>query len=156
MLLFGVYRCRNLWMSAHAKSELYMKQPRATLLGMLAACVLPAAYLAIMFPLSGERDPLSVVGTFLVVFGFVVMALVILGVPMFIVLRKRDLVRWWTATSSGALVAVIALVAVRTSVHIEIEIAFRYAMLGGAAGLVFWLFWRKGAPENEGNSEPGV
>jgi hypothetical protein len=121
-----------------------MKQAHATVLGMFAASVLPAAYLAILFPLSGARDPVSVISTFLVVYSFVASAAVILGVPIFLVLNKRNLVRWWSATGSGAFVSTVALVTVRTSVHIELEILLLYAMLGGVAGFVFWIFWRSG------------
>lgn len=121
-----------------------VKQTFATGLGFLAASVLPAAYLAIVFPLSGDRDLQSIVGTFLVAYFFAASATVILGLPMLLVLNKLNLVRWWSATSSGALVGIIAIFIVRFSVNIDLVTVLRFAMLGGAAGFLFWIFWRTG------------
>jgi len=131
-------------MSALARNEGEVKQKPAIALGLLAASVLPAAYFAIVFPLSGDRDFQSIVGTFLVAYFFAAAATVILGAPMFLLLNKLKLVSWWSAASSGALVGVIALFTITSSVEIELVPALRFATLGGVAGFVFWLFWRVG------------
>jgi hypothetical protein len=79
---------------------------------------------------------------------------VIAGIPIFVVLNKRKLVRWWSAIGSGALVGIIALTTVRFSIYIEPELVLRYAMLGGAAGFVFWMFWRTGNRDVEIGKRP--
>jgi len=121
-----------------------MKQTPATTLGFLAASVFPAAYFAIMFPLSGDRDFLSIAGTFFVSYFFAACATVILGAPMFLLMNKLRLVSWWSAASSGALAGVIVLLAIRFGGAMDWVTVLRFALLGGAAGFVFWMVWRIG------------
>ncbi|WP_124457841.1 hypothetical protein [Variovorax sp. KBW07] len=121
-----------------------MSQKSATSLGLLAASVLPTAYLAIVFPLSGDRDLGSIAGTFLVAYFFAAAATAVLGIPMFFVLNKLKLVRWWSATVSGILVGAITLLAVRVGGSIDFSTLLRFALLGGGAGLLFWIVWRMG------------
>lgn len=122
-----------------------MKQTFATFLGFLGASALPAAYLAVVHPLSGDRDPFSILGTFFVSYFFAAAATIVLGAPMFLVLRRAKLVTWWTAMGSGVLVGVLAILAVRFSGDIELSTLLRFGTLGGAAGLLFWVCWRSGA-----------
>ena len=121
-----------------------MKPKLAVVLGFLAASILPAAYLATAFPLSGERDAQSVLGSFFVIYFFAVAATVILGIPVFLVLNKIRLVRWWSALGAGALIGIIAVIAVTFTGSVSLPTVVRYAVLGGAAGLTFWMFWRAG------------
>jgi hypothetical protein len=121
-----------------------VKQNLATALGLLAASVLPAAYLAVVFPLSGDHDLQSIGGSFLVAYYFAAAATVILGVPMFLVLNRLKLVRWWSAATSGMLAGMIALLAVRFGGSIDFPTLLRFAVLGGSAGFLFWVIWRTG------------
>ncbi|RQO62756.1 hypothetical protein DBV14_03610 [Variovorax sp. KBW07] len=63
---------------------------------------------------------------------------------MFFVLNKLKLVRWWSATVSGILVGAITLLAVRVGGSIDFSTLLRFALLGGGAGLLFWIVWRMG------------
>lgn len=121
-----------------------MKQTLATALGFFAASILPAAYLATAFPLSGDRDLQSVLGSFFVIYFFAATATVILGVPIFLILNRLKLVTLWSAVGSGALVGAIALMAVTFAAGIDLATLLRFAMIGGAAGFMFWIFWRAG------------
>lgn len=121
-----------------------MKQIYATSLGFLAASVLPATYLATVFPLSGDRDLPSIAGSFFVAYYFTFIATAILGIPIFLMLSKLKLVRWWSAITAGLLVGVIALIAVRFGGDIDLVTLLRFGMLGGGAGCLFWIIWRTG------------
>ena len=119
-----------------------MKKTSATLLGFIAASVLPAAYLAVVFPLSGYRDPQSILGSFLVVYYFAAAATVILGVPAYLVLEKFNLVTWWSATGCGALAGLLTALAVTSNSDQATQ--SRFAVLGAVAGLLFWSIWKAG------------
>lgn len=121
-----------------------MKQTSAAVIGMIAASILPAAYLAILHPLSGERDIQSIVGTFLVAYFFSAVAALFLGIPVFLVLNRLKLVYWWSAAGSGALVGAISLATIRFGGVIDVATSWRFVMLGACAGLIFWAIWRLG------------
>jgi hypothetical protein len=119
-----------------------MKSDLRTVLGFLAASVVPAAYLAIAFPLSGSRDPASVFGSFVVAYYFSALATGFLGLPSFLLLSKFDLVTWWSSVACGAAAGVVALAVVAGG--LENAVALMYAAIGAGAGLVFWIVWRQG------------
>ena len=119
-----------------------MKPHYRTALAFLGASVLPAAYLAGVFPLSGERDPPSVLGSFFVAYWFSALATGLVGLPAFLLLSKFNLVAWWSAIGCGALAGLLALVAV--SGNPDGASVLRFAVLGSSAGLLFWLVLRSG------------
>lgn len=118
-----------------------MKQEYKTLLAFLTASVVPAIYLAVVYPLSGIRDLRSVLATVFVVNYFTAAATGLLGLPAFLVLRKFGLVAWWSSLVGGALVGATAHFAVAPGVE-DITSLLRFATLGAFAGLAFWLVWR--------------
>jgi hypothetical protein len=122
-----------------------MKQTHATFLAFFGASLIPATYLAVAYPLSGERDWQSVLGSFFVIYFISAAATALVGVPAFLVLSKFDLVTWWSALSGGALVGILAKVTVTSNYLGDIQSLSRFAMLGAVAGLLFWLVWRTGS-----------
>ena len=123
-----------------------MKQEYKTALAFLTASIVPALYLAVVYPLSGVHDWWSVLGTFFVFYYFAAAATVLLGLPAFLVLRKFNLVTWWSSLGGGALVGVLAQIAVTSGRLDEPESLVRFATLGAIAGLAFWLVWRSWSP----------
>jgi hypothetical protein len=119
-----------------------MKQKYKTLLAFLTASIIPALYLAVVYPLSGVRDWRSVIGTFFVAYYFAAAATVLLGLPAFLILRKLKLVAWWSSLGGGALVGAVTDVAVTSGRVNDIQSLLRFATLGAIAGLAFWLVWR--------------
>jgi hypothetical protein len=117
-----------------------MNQPKATLLGFVAASMLPAVYLSVCYPLSGDHDPWSIIGTFFVTYYFVVVAMVALGVPTYLILERFKLVRWWSALGCGAIAGEVSILAITSNLDSSSQI--RFAFLGGAAGLLFWFVRR--------------
>ena len=101
------------------------------MLAFLAASIVPATYLAVVYPLSGVHDWRSVLGTFLVAYYFAAAATGLLGLPAFVVLRKFELVTWWSSLVAGALVGVLALLAVTSGSTDDIPSLLRFALLGG-------------------------
>ncbi|WP_157280969.1 hypothetical protein [Pelomonas sp. Root1237] len=119
-----------------------MKQSKATLLAFVSATALIPTYLSLEFPLSGQRDLLSVIGTFVVFGPFTAMVTCVIAVPAYAALSKFGWVTWWSSVGSGVLTAVLATAVLMPTT--EAEGFLRFALLGGAAGFVFWLIWRMG------------
>ena len=120
-----------------------MKAEIRTPLGFLAASVVPAAYLAIAFPLSGQHDPASVMGTFVVVYYFSALATGLLGLPAFLLLSRLKLVTWWSSIACGALAGGISLFVMVGNTQPAV-VPFRFVALGSVSGLLFWLVWNSG------------
>lgn len=121
-----------------------MTRVYANVFGFLAASILPAAYMAVVYPLSGERDLHSVAGSLFVFYYFAAFITAILGIPAFLLLNKLRLVTWWSAIGSGALIGGIGLVGLTSVGSMDYAGLLRFAMLGGASGLIFWIIWRTG------------
>lgn len=121
-----------------------MRQGFATVLAFVAASLVPAIYLAVLYPLSGERDWQSVLGTFVVVYAFAAAATALVGFPAFLVLSLFKFVTWWSALGGGALVGGTAYFAVTSGRLLDTQSSLRFTVMGAVSGLTFWLFWRTG------------
>lgn len=119
-----------------------MKSALATVLGFLAAPLIPAGYFAIVYPLSGYQEASSIVGTFVIAYFFGVVFMFGLGVPILILLNKLKLVRWWSATGSGAFVGIVLLFVITSGNGIDRNSLCVFSVLGGITGFVSWIFWR--------------
>ena len=119
-----------------------MKKARVTFLAFAAATLLPAAFQAVVFPLSGNRDLQSVLGTFFVASYIAAASMILLGVPAYIVLKRFGLVTWWSAVSWGAVAGMLVILAIESS--FEPASQLRFALLGGITGFLFWVIWKRG------------
>lgn len=66
--------------------------------------------------------------------------------PAFLVLRRRNLITWWSATFIGAIPSSIVLLAIGVS---EPTGYFAFGAVGGLSGFVFWLVWRMGHRDHQ-------
>jgi hypothetical protein len=114
----------------------------ATVLGFVATSLLPSAYLAVTYPLSADRSFQSVLGWFVVFYFFAAAATVLLGVPAYLILKKFNLVVWWSALGYGTVAG--ALVSFAVAPNSDPAGHQEFAMLGGVAGLLFWVIRRAG------------
>jgi hypothetical protein len=120
------------------------RQTRFTILAFLAAPAVPAlATLMAIAPVMITAPEKSAL-LFATVFSFYGYALFIaapIAVPAFLVLRKRNLITWWSATFTGAIPPIALLLAFRFAEPLSY---FSFSALGGLSGFVFWLVWRMG------------
>jgi hypothetical protein len=145
MSTFWDGRWTDLSKSAHARNkDNSVKKPNTIVRGLLAAPVLPAAYMAVLKPLGGHRDFISIVVTFIVVYMFAATGGACVGTPIFLLLNKYKLVSWWLATCSGALVSAIVLFTLTSASNMNFETLSSLAIPGAVGGFVFWIFWRIG------------
>lgn len=131
-----------------------MNQTLATFLGFAVASIIPAAYLAVAFPLSGTRDAQSIVGSFAVVYYFSAVAAVFLGVPCFLLMKKIKFVNFWSATLCGAFVGCAALVATTSVESADRASLLMYAVLGAVSGFTFWVVRKLGHSEKTSKRTP--
>jgi hypothetical protein len=129
-----------------------MKSTTTLVMGLIAASILPAAYLAIFHPLSDSRDIASIAGTFMVAYFFSAVATVALGVPALFALKKLNLIFWWSAAGSGALVGVISLAVIRFGGTLDSTTTWRFAILGACSGLLLWVIYRIGSKSSKATS----
>jgi hypothetical protein len=109
--------------------------------GFVMASIFPAAYIAVAAPLSGERDMFSIIGSFIVFYFFSAVVTVIFGLPGFLILRKLQMITWWSTVCYGALVGCMIHILVTYSVGIDLTLLLKYSAIGGVSGLIFWIFW---------------
>ena len=119
-----------------------MKQGTATPLAFAVATALPVVYTAVATPLPASGYLESVLLSLLVFSPFAVMATCLVAIPAYLGLKKFNLVTRWSATGCGAITGAIAFVAL--TFKFEATAVLEFALLGGAAGLIFWLIWRQG------------
>ena len=125
-----------------------LSQTRATILAAVAAPFVPAFFGALGTPIARESfntDIASVLGLTVVFYPFAFVLGNAIGLPLFFILRRQGLVRWWSATAVGALAGAFAAVATRGEIYLP---DFPVLMPEGAlAGLVFWALWRLGGAQ---------
>lgn len=109
--------------------------------GFVMASIFPAAYIAVVAPLSGERDFLSIIGSFIVFYFFSAVVTLIFGLPGFLILQKMQIITWWSAVCYGMLVGSIVHIIVTYAVGIDLTLLVKYAAIGGFSGFIFWIFW---------------
>jgi hypothetical protein len=125
---------------------------RAALIGFVAASVVPSLRMAILaLPWEpGIRSlgeaALFVGVAFSVALPFSVLPTLIIGVPGFLLCRRVGLVTWWLALGVGAVAGVLVAVA-RPANQPVADMLVKYVLLGAAAGLTFWVVWKKGATD---------
>lgn len=128
---------------ARGDIKIGMTKTRAMIMGLIAAAMLPAIYLAIAFPLAPDGWT-AVIGSFVVFLFFSTAATLILAVPLLLLLQKLRLIAWWSAMIAGGLVGAAALLLVSSMESYHLQPITQFVVLGSISGLSFWIFWRLG------------
>ena len=119
-------------------------------LGFFAAALPISVLFAFTSPGLGggfEADPLTLLGLTALFYIFSIIFTLLFGVPIFLVLRRFNLVRWWSCALAGVAVgALVAEMILPDGAGASDRISF--LSLCGAVGAVsavgFWAIWRKG------------
>lgn len=121
-----------------------MSKGRVAILATLAAPLGPAFLGALMTPLGDgpiNTDLTSVLGQTLVAYPFVLVLGNIVGLPLFLVFRRYDLARWWSAALSGAIAGAFWVGVI--TLRFELRNFVLLGIEGALAGLTFWAIWRR-------------
>ena len=128
-----------------------MNEQTATRVAFVTVPAIPAVIGAFLTPITQEFDIVTVVGfaaIFYVITGAVTAAL---AVPIFYWLRRRNLVRWWTALSTGLFIGVLVALSIRLpNIRYLAGDILRHDISllgfeGAASALVFWIIWKSGS-----------
>jgi hypothetical protein len=122
-----------------------------TALAFLVATLLPAVVFALLTPVGGgsiNTDIRSVLGLTFTFFFFSFGAAVLFGIPLFLLLLRLKLVRWWSALVSGAIVGLLVAVIVRLPNGLDPKDLAVDVPLGALAAVVFWLIGVRGMTPN--------
>lgn len=121
-----------------------MKRGTTTVLGFLIAPLVPVVVGIALGPPSKAADLglFVVMGTFVYIYSFILMAL--FGVPAYFLLRRINLVRWWSALLTGLALGCLMGTIFRLPNQPQIGDIFTMAFMGASAGFVFWLIWSRG------------
>lgn len=114
--------------------------------GFGVAPLIPAAIFAVVTPLVSTwpaRLGMVAVGYF-----YAAAVMTVFAVPTFILLFRRQLVRWWSAVATGFLTGALAAMALRGSAPFHYPTVLLLGAAGALAGLVFWLIWRVGLSQS--------
>lgn len=129
-----------------------MKRGIATILGFLIAPLVPVVIgTAISLPSkSADLGLFAIMGA--IVYVYSCGLTVLFGVPAYLLLSKKNLVRWWSTLLVGLLVGILVATVFRLPNQPRVEDLFVMALTGALAGLVFWLIWSRGVnsiPRNQ-------
>jgi hypothetical protein len=128
-----------------------MNEQTATRVAFVTVPAIPAVIGAVLTPVTQEFDMVTVVGfaaIFYVITGAVTAAI---AAPIFYWLRRRNLVRWWTALLTGFFIGVLVALSIRLSnIRYLPGDVLRHDILllgfeGAASALVFWIIWKSGS-----------
>jgi uncharacterized membrane protein len=121
-----------------------MKRRITTVLGFLIAPLVPVVVGTAISPPSKSADLgiFVVMGAIVYVYSCGLMAF--FGVPAYLLLRRKNLVRWWSAMLVGLLVGTLMATVFRLPNQPRIEDLLVMALTGALAGFVFWLIWSRG------------
>jgi hypothetical protein len=111
----------------------------------IVASLVPAVVFALVNPLTDKGSVKSLLGWVLVFYLYSLLATVFLGLPVFLVLRRLGLIRWWSALASGAAIGALVTVLVNPAAAVSRDV-FLAIGAGALAALGFWAVWalRKG------------
>jgi hypothetical protein len=122
-----------------------MRRVHYTLLAFLMAPTLSALGLALLLgpPQEGVLQRLVVFPFF---YFFTVIATLLIGLPAYLLLSRLDLVKWWSASASGAFAGFAGVLTMLwLGGAADTPAAFpEIAPVGALGGLAFWMVWRIG------------
>lgn len=92
-------------------------------------------------PISGDRDMGALIASFVVAFPYSFLAMLVLGMPLFLIGICLDLVRWWSDLVTGTFVGIVAAVLLPYPGVIDLSGLLFLVSVGALAGLIAWAVW---------------
>ena len=122
-----------------------MKEDTAALIGFAVAPIVPALMFCLGTPVTREETSLlTIIGSLPIGYLFSAAFTGLLGAPLFLLARRWNVVRWWSAAVGGAAIGLVASIAVRWPGEINNSANIIYALTGAVAAFVFWVIWSFG------------
>jgi hypothetical protein len=120
-----------------------MQRLTAGIIGFAAAPLAPAVLFAMENSLMSPKDILGRLGWIPLIYVPALVITVVLGLPLFLLLRRFELVKWWSALGLGAVVGALVGLLLQSPQFDIVQLL--YSTSSGCLGaLGFWLIWRQG------------
>lgn len=121
-----------------------MKRRTATVLGFLIVPLVPGVVGTALDPPSKVADLalFALMCAVVYIYSFILMTL--FAVPAYLILRKNNLVQWWSSLLIGLALGCLMGIIFRLPNQPQIGDIFRMGFMGASAGFVFWLIWSRG------------
>jgi hypothetical protein len=119
--------------------------PLIAVVSLLTSALVPAVLLGAFSERSGDlthKDLGLVLRLAAFFYPFVVMFAVLFGLPTFLVFRRLQILKWWTAALAGCAIGVVTIKVVTWGI-VGGAYLILYAVIGGAFALVFWSIWSR-------------
>ena len=131
-----------------------MTRTTATVLGFVLAPILPGVIFLIGSPLLREgADFTSLLQATLLSYFFSAGFTIFIGIPMFVLLWKLDLINWWSVLTAGFVIGgLVAVILQLPGLH-GIEDIPAMGLVGSSTTFLFWLIRRLGRPENNNSGQ---
>ena len=127
-----------------------MNEQTATRIAFGVVPAVPSVIGAVFTPVTRDFDIESILAVALIFYVITAAVTAALGAPIFFLLRRRNLVRWWSALLAGFLIgaAVSVLLRLQTIRYMPGAMLLHDSLLlgleGAASAFVFWIIWRLG------------
>ena len=115
-----------------------------TAVAFLAASLLPPIVMALSSPLSGKLSVQGFLGDVMLLYPFSLFAILVLGLPTFLLLRRFAPGRWWWVMPTGFALGMCVAVVIGLPNFPRASGLLQMGLLGAGSALVFWLIWRRG------------
>ena len=115
---------------------------RAAVIGLTAAPLPPALILTSISPISTPLHSHTFFGWLVVFYLSLLMLNLVVGIPAFLILAPRKLIRWWSAFSIGAIGGFVSAIVLMGPANLACIYLLLYAALGALSGLTFWSAWK--------------
>jgi hypothetical protein len=135
-----------------------VKELPASIIGFLVAPIVPALGAGLTTPIVGTSPSAKVViALFPIAYEISFVAILVVGVPLFLIGRRLRLIRWWTALITGLVAGVVVALVFQWDLltdvpteplNVQPATLLLYGTEGALAAFLFWLVWRQSQPRN--------
>jgi hypothetical protein len=120
-----------------------LKKNIATVIGFAVAPLVAVLLLGVQ----QGSNPVTAAGAVPIVYLYTLLAEIVFALPMFLILKRFALVRWWSAIVGGILTSIAVWSLFNWQNPSGLKDFIHMLLSGGGAGLSFWLVWRLGKSE---------
>lgn len=136
-----------------------MTKIKTAIVGFLVAPFMSASIGITQTEVFGDLDVATFFGLLPLFYFFSAVATILFGVPIFLILNRFKLIKWWSTLSAGMLIGALATIIFSFPNEIQFKALLTMSSMGGASAFFFWLIWSLGnrvEDNDQGNKRTGT